>query len=204
MLSEEQFEQTKQQIINQIETTFPEEKKASAKQQIGAMNEKELEEFLVQNNLIKSGEGQQQCIFCSIVSGQVPSHKIDENGSAIAVLEINPISRGHTMIIPKLHVQEVSQETKEFAKQISQKLKEKLSAKDTQISESEMFGHKTLGIIPIYDDKTLEGKKQPAPKEILEDLQKELTAKKESKSEELEKKEEPITEENTWLPKRIP
>ena len=202
MLPKDQIEQIKEQLITQIETTFPEEKKASAKQQVESMNEQQLEEFLAQNNLIKQGDAQ-QCVFCSIVSGEIPSYKIDENENAIAVLELNPISRGHTIIIPKPHVQEVSKETQEFAKQISLKLKEKLAAKDMKIEDSEMFGHKTLNIIPIYDDETLKGKRQPAPKDILESLQKELTIKQEP----IEKKEpekEIITDKNTWLPNRIP
>ena len=54
-----------------------------------------------------------------------------------------------------------------------------------QIEESEMFGHKIINIVPIYDDKTLNGKRQPAPKDILENLQKELT--QESKKKKLKK-----------------
>ncbi len=201
-LPKDQIEQIKKQLIEQIETSFPEEKKASSIQQIQTMNEKELEEFLVQNNLMKQGDNQ-QCIFCSIIKGEIPSHKIDENENAIAVLEINPISRGHTIIIPRPHVQEISPETQEFAKQLSLKLKEKLNAKEMKIEDSEMFGHKTLNIIPIYDDKTLEGKRQPAPKEILESLQRELTIEKEVIKEE-PKEPEIITDKETWLPKRIP
>ena len=119
-LPKDQIEQIKKQLIEQIETSFPEEKKASSIQQIQTMNEKELEEFLVQNNLMKQGDNQ-QCIFCSIIKGEIPSHKIDENENAIAVLEINHISRGHTIIIPRPHFQEISPETQEFATQLSLK-----------------------------------------------------------------------------------
>ena len=204
-LPPEQTEQIKQQIIQQIENTFPEDKKTSAIQQIESMDDSELENFLAQNNLIKTSENEEgQCIFCSILSEKIPSYKISENESAIAILEINPVSRGHTIIIPKPHVQEVSKETQEFAKQISLNLKEKLNIKEMQIEESEMFGHKIINIIPIYDGKTLERKKKPAPKNILENLQKELTIKIEEKKSEpiIEKKPEIISEK--WLPRRIP
>src|SRR3989338_7379007 len=211
----EQIEQIKQQIIQQIENTFPEDKKTSAIQQIEEMNEQELENFLAQNNLIKTsgpngvsnGENEEEkCIFCSIVSEKIPGYKISENDSALAVLEINPVSRGHTLIIPKVHIQEISKETQDFAEEISKKLKEKLNAKSIQTEDSEMFGHKILNIIPIYDNKTLETKRQKAPKEILESLQKELSIKIEKKEEapEIEKKPEIISDKNTWLPKRIP
>ncbi|MDP2672229.1 MAG: HIT domain-containing protein [Nanoarchaeota archaeon] len=222
----EQTEQIKQQIIQQIENTFPEDKKESAIQQIEEMNDSELENFLAQNNLIKnsgpngvyprydsgepsSGENdEEKCIFCSIVSEKIPGYKIAENDSALAVLEIAPVSKGHTLVIPKVHVQEISKETQDFAKELSIKLKEKLNAKEMQTEESEMFGHKILNIIPIYDDKNLERKKKPASKEVLENLQKELKIKnletKKEEEKEPEKIEEPITEKNTWLPRRIP
>ena len=209
--------QIKQQIIQQIENTFPEEKKTSAIQQIESMNDSELENFLAQNNLIKNSENEEEpCIFCSIISKKIPSYKISEDESAVAVLEINPVSRGHMIIIPKLHIQEIPKEIQDFTKEISIKLKEKLSApkgissgvKEMQIEESEMFGHKVINLIPIYEGKKLEGKKQPASKKILEELQKELEIKIEPKKQEenleIEKKPEIISEKNTWLPKRIP
>ena len=118
-------------------------------------------------------------------------------------MEINPISRGHTLIIPKAHVKEVSNETLQFAKDFSLYLKRKMQAREVQIKDSEMFGHKTINLIPIYDEKTLEGKKQPAPKEVLEDLQKELI-KKEEEEIQKEKKPEIISDKDNWLPKRIP
>lgn len=214
-LPQEQTEQIKQQIIQQIENTFPEDKKTSAIQQIEEMNDSELENFLEQNNLIKNSEnGEEQCVFCSIVSEKIPGYKISENESAIAVLEINPVSKGHTLVIPKVHVQEISKETQDFAKEISIKLKEKLNVKEMQIEDSEMFGHKIINIIPIYEGKKLERKKQPTSKKVLEELQKELSIKIEKQEENLEigpegvpsgvKKPEIFSDKDTWLPKRIP
>ncbi len=43
------------------------------------------------------------CVFCKIVDGSLPSHKIFEDERALAVLDINPIRRGHTLILPKKH-----------------------------------------------------------------------------------------------------
>ena len=45
----------------------------------------------------------QDCIFCKIAKGQIPSIKIYENESVFAFLDIAPISQGHTLIIPKNH-----------------------------------------------------------------------------------------------------
>jgi histidine triad (HIT) family protein len=44
------------------------------------------------------------CIFCNIVSGKIPSIKIHENDSFIAILDKFPGSLGHTLILPKKHV----------------------------------------------------------------------------------------------------
>lgn len=44
------------------------------------------------------------CIFCKIVSGEIPAHKIYEDENFLAFLDINPQSPGHTQVIPKEHV----------------------------------------------------------------------------------------------------
>ena len=43
------------------------------------------------------------CIFCKIVSGDIPSFKIYETGETLAFLDIAPMSRGHVLVIPKKH-----------------------------------------------------------------------------------------------------
>lgn len=43
------------------------------------------------------------CIFCKIVAGEIPSHKIHEDESVLAFLDINPVNPGHTLVIPKAH-----------------------------------------------------------------------------------------------------
>lgn len=43
------------------------------------------------------------CLFCRIIKGDIPCHKVYEDDSALAFLDITPCSRGHTVIIPKKH-----------------------------------------------------------------------------------------------------
>ena len=45
------------------------------------------------------------CIFCKIVKGEIPSFKVYEDDKFLAFLDINPQSPGHTQIIPKAHYQ---------------------------------------------------------------------------------------------------
>ena len=42
------------------------------------------------------------CLFCKIVAGSIPSRKIYEDDQFFAFLDIFPASRGHTLVIPKL------------------------------------------------------------------------------------------------------
>jgi len=44
------------------------------------------------------------CIFCNIAAGRIPCHKLAETPSALAFLDIMPITRGHLLVIPKQHV----------------------------------------------------------------------------------------------------
>ena len=43
------------------------------------------------------------CIFCRIVSGEIPARKIYSNDHVIAFLDINPLASGHTLVIPLNH-----------------------------------------------------------------------------------------------------
>ncbi|WP_251342158.1 HIT family protein [Haloplanus halophilus] len=43
------------------------------------------------------------CIFCSIVDGEIPSHTVHEDDAVTAFLDANPLARGHTLVIPKAH-----------------------------------------------------------------------------------------------------
>ncbi len=51
--------------------------------------------------------GVQDCIFCKIVSGQIPATKIYEDEVVVAFLDIGPISDGHTLVMPRQHVEKV-------------------------------------------------------------------------------------------------
>ncbi len=52
---------------------------------------------------------QQDCIFCKVVAGQIPSVKIFENEHVLAFLDIGPVSDGHTLVIPKSHCSRLDQ-----------------------------------------------------------------------------------------------
>lgn len=43
------------------------------------------------------------CLFCKIVSGNIPAEKVYEDEDTFAFLDIHPINRGHTLVVPKSH-----------------------------------------------------------------------------------------------------
>lgn len=49
------------------------------------------------------------CIFCKIVAGQIPSTKVYEDAEILAFMDIGPIVKGHTLVIPKQHVNLVTE-----------------------------------------------------------------------------------------------
>lgn len=47
------------------------------------------------------------CIFCKIVAGELPGEKVFEDDDVLAFLDIMPTSRGHTLVIPKGHYEDL-------------------------------------------------------------------------------------------------
>ncbi|MEO9277221.1 MAG: HIT family protein [Nitrososphaera sp.] len=69
------------------------------------------------------------CIFCKIVSGNMPARKIEETQKSLAFLDAFPLTKGHTLVIPKTHYAKIQEMTKEdssdlfeLAKTITNKL----------------------------------------------------------------------------------
>ncbi|MEX0932672.1 MAG: HIT domain-containing protein [Candidatus Pacearchaeota archaeon] len=197
MLSPEKVEQIKQQIFGQIESSFPEDKKEEAKAKVLAMSSEELENFLSQNNLIQEQGplqdlGELKCPFCLILSKQIPSYQIEENKDSLAVLEINPISKGHSIIIPREHLnkKKIKKPIHNLADKISKKIRSKFKTKGFIVHENRLFDHGILDVIPIYNDETRNSKRKQIEKTELEEIQKILLQKK-VKKKPVKKKAEP-------------
>ena len=43
------------------------------------------------------------CIFCKIVAGELPSERVDEDEHTVAFMDINPWTRGHALVVPRNH-----------------------------------------------------------------------------------------------------
>ena len=49
----------------------------------------------------------EECIFCRIINGEIPSSKVYENDKVIAFLDIAPVNKGHTLVVPKEHHKDI-------------------------------------------------------------------------------------------------
>jgi histidine triad (HIT) family protein len=57
----------------------------------------------------------QDCVFCRIVRGEIPSRKIYEDDDILAFHDINPLAPTHFMLIPKKHIASLAEATAEDA-----------------------------------------------------------------------------------------
>ncbi len=208
------LENIRSKLIEHIEKTYEKEKAKEFIENIKSMNDEEFTKFLEEQGLIGGKEKtQSKCIFCSIVFGEIPSAKIGENEKAIAILDIKPASLGHSLIIPKEHIESKEKmpgEVGKLAIEIQEKIKKAFNPKKIDLISTNVMGHEVLNILPVYKDESLESQRKNLSIEEIQKIKEKIekeNKKKEEKPTKEEKKEEPlveINEENTWLPKRIP
>lgn len=194
-ITKEEASKIKEHLLTQLDN-FPEDKRSQIEEQINSMTTEQIEAFVKQNNLSHLGG---QCIFCAIVANQTPSYKIAEDNDYIAILELNPLSKGHALIIPKKHLDKVPESADRITQEVARKLKDKFSPKEIKINELKIMDHALLEVVPIYGDET---EKRQASEEELKSLQEEIL-----KTKEIEMPAEPekvIPEEIPILPPRIP
>jgi histidine triad (HIT) family protein len=57
----------------------------------------------------------EDCIFCKIIAGEIPSAKVYEDDQVYAFLDISQVTKGHTLVIPKTHVKNIYETPSEVA-----------------------------------------------------------------------------------------
>ena len=68
------------------------------------------------------------CVFCKIIAGQIPSFKVYEDELVFAFLDIGPLLRGHTLVVPKAHYGTVMETPAELFGKVSERLPKIASA----------------------------------------------------------------------------
>ncbi len=59
------------------------------------------------------------CLFCSIVKGEIPSKKVYEDDTVSAFRDINPMAPTHVLIVPKCHIQSADEITEENSRYVA-------------------------------------------------------------------------------------
>lgn len=107
-------------------------------------------------------------IFTRIVRGEIPSYKVAEDERFFAFLDINPLTKGHTLVVPKQETDylfDLDDRTLAdmivFAKRIARKLKEKIECKRVAVVVLGLeVPHAHIHLIPIQDEKDVDLRKE--------------------------------------------
>lgn len=106
----------------------------------------------------------EDCIFCKIIKGELPSRTIYEDELIKIIMNINPTTNGHLLVLPKEHMVNVMDTTDEvimhslkvIRENIYPLLKEKLNCKGLTISQNNELGqeikHYHIHLTPRYDN----------------------------------------------------
>jgi histidine triad (HIT) family protein len=103
------------------------------------------------------------CVFCKILAGELPATIVDEDESTIAFMDINPATRGHALVIPRVHAPDLlSIELSELAatanaaQRLAVRVKDRLKADGVNVINScgeaawQTVFHFHLHVIPRY------------------------------------------------------
>ena len=110
----------------------------------------------------------EDCIFCKIIKGEIPSRTIYEDDLIKIIMNINPATNGHLLVLPKEHMVNINDTTNEIInhsmniirEKIYPLLKERLNCKGLTISQNNELGqeikHYHIHLTPRYDNDLLE------------------------------------------------
>ncbi len=117
---------------------------------------------------------EENCIFCKIANGDIPSATLYEDEDFRVILDLGPASKGHALILPKKHAanlfelpEETAGKALVIAKRIGETLKEGLHADGLNIVQNngaaagQTVDHFHIHLIPRYQDDTVNVKWQP-------------------------------------------
>jgi histidine triad (HIT) family protein len=120
-----------------------------------------------------------ECIFCKIVTGEIPSFTVDEDDRTIAFMDINPGTRGHALIIPKRHHRDLRTIDAEdlaacmaAAQRLAKRMVDRLGADGVNLINScgeaawQTVFHFHMHVIPRYADDTMRLPWVPAPGDL--------------------------------------
>jgi len=132
------------------------------------------------------------CIFCKIIEGTIPSVKVYEDEHVLAFMNIEPVTKGHVLLIPKTHRENIYEFTTEEAAQlfsvvpkIANALKDKFNPAGMNLLQNngayagQAVFHSHLHFIPRYDETdgyqlTFEGKESEKSMDRIQEIAAEI------------------------------
>lgn len=118
----------------------------------------------------------ENCLFCGIVAGTIPSQQVAENDRAIAFMDINPATRGHLLVVPRAHATDLRESAPEdligatlLAQSLVSRVIDRLDAVGANLLSCigadawQGVFHTHLHIIPRYKDDPLQLPWHPTP-----------------------------------------
>ncbi len=211
MKTKEELEKIKQQVISQIQSSYSEQEASKLIDKINSMNQDAFINFLKLQGIIQDGDSS-QCIFCQIIKGSIPKTELKSNSKSQAILEINPISKGHALIIPNEHItkeESIPKEAFELAKEISENIQNAFNPIRVDQIITNVMGHFIINLLPVYSSETINSQRNSADPNTLNQIKDQILNSKpqiieEEKPQiiEEEKQAETIEKENLWIPKK--
>lgn len=129
----------------------------------------------------------ENCVFCKIVAGEIPSKTIYEDEEFKVILDLGPATKGHALILPKSHAanlfelpEETASKVMVLAKKLGAQMKENLKADGLNLLQNngeaagQTVGHFHLHLIPRYknDGQHITGDPTEVTQEELEEIRK--------------------------------
>lgn len=104
------------------------------------------------------------CLFCKIVNGEIPAEKIYEDDACIGIIDINPVSAGHALVIPRQHCLNLFDSDDELlakvgvaTRNLANLLMEALGAQGVNVIQNngaaagQVIHHSHIHIVPRHD-----------------------------------------------------
>ncbi|GAB3824607.1 HIT family protein [Kribbella italica] len=121
----------------------------------------------------------ENCLFCGIVAGSIPSQQVAENERALAFMDINPATRGHLLVVPRAHSTDLRETSAEdltaatlLAQSLVSRVIERLDADGANLLSCigadawQSVFHTHLHVVPRYKDDPLRLPWHPAPGDV--------------------------------------
>lgn len=105
------------------------------------------------------------CLFCKIIDGEIPSAKVYEDEHVFAFMDISQVTKGHTLIIPKVHTKNIYETSKDIAGKLFSRVPKVANAikkaynpsgmnllNNNEAMSGQTVFHYHIHLIPRYDE----------------------------------------------------